>query len=373
MALDGIQTTIQTGGGASVGGAVTAGGAFIGRDQIVHGATPEQFADMLTRLLGLMVEIPQARDLLLGARTMLENARLQLRRMAEYKEAHDLLQQMESSYLVVYSLISDERGLLPPGQVPWRGLERSCDDLSSSIQRLCDATAAASFAADVADCRSELAQAAGDLPRAFGGRDLVLLDASLAEVHWVINTQTPRMNDRLIAAVDGLQLAELARRLAAMHGALIQARSKLGQEQTEQLAALTGDVDGLVQLAARLTELRNAHDRWQQADNELRTEQDTLPIGGRRFAPHWQRSLRQHLRDLCAPAACEQEQALAEQITAVDLALAEPDLPALADAVDRCRRAVSRRLNQIDHDLRTLCMLLKEAGGPLDMLLEKLV
>ncbi len=373
MALDGVQTTIQTGGGASVGGAVTAGGAFIGRDQIIQGATPEQFADMLTRLLGLMVEIPQARNLLLGARTMLENARLQLRRMAEYKEAHDLLQQMESSYLVVYSLISDERGLLPPGQVPWRGLERSCDDLSSSIQRLCDATAAASFAADVADCRSELAQAAGDLPRAFGGRDLVLLDASLAEVHWVINTQTPRMNDRLIAAVDGLQLAELARRLAAMHGALIQARSKLGQEQTEQLAALTGDVDGLVQLAARLTELRNAHDRWQQADNELRTEQDTLPIGGRRFAPHWQRSLRQHLRDLCAPAAGEHERALAEQITAVDLALAEPDLPALADAVDRCRRAVSRRLNQIDHDLRTLCMLLKEAGGPLDMLLEKLV
>ena len=98
-----------------------------------------------------------------------------------------------------------------------------------------------------------------------------------------------------------------------------------------------------------------------------------LPIGGRRFAPHWQRSLRQHLRDLCAPAAGEQERALAEQITAVDLALAEPDLSALADAVDRCRRAVSRRLNQIDHDLRTLCMLLKEAGGPLDMLLEKLV
>ena len=97
---------------------MTAGGAFMGRDQVIQGATPEQFADMLTRLLGLMVEIPQARNLLLGARTMLENARLQLRRMAEYKEAHDLLQQLESSYGVISSLICNERGLLPPGQVP---------------------------------------------------------------------------------------------------------------------------------------------------------------------------------------------------------------------------------------------------------------
>ena len=104
-----IQTTIQTGGGASVGGSVTAGGAFIGRDQVIQGATPEQFADMLTRLLGLMVEIPQARNLLLGARTMLKDARLQLRRMAEYKEAHDLLQQLESSYGVISSLICDEQ------------------------------------------------------------------------------------------------------------------------------------------------------------------------------------------------------------------------------------------------------------------------
>ena len=364
----------QAGSVLAIGGDVQTGHDFIGRDQIIHGATPEQFADMLTRLMGLMVEIPQARNLLLGARGLLENARLQLHRMAEYKEAHDLLQQLESSFLVIYSLIYDEEGeLLAPAQVRWRSLERSSDDLQSSIQRLCNATEAASFAADVTDCRAELAQAAADLPHAFTGRDLDLLDVLLADVERAIATQTPRMNDRLIAAVDGLQLAELAQHLAAMHSDLVRMSGELRYGQVQQLTAFAGDVSGLTQLAARLTQLRNAHDRWQQADNELRAEQATLPTAGRRFPVHWQRSLGQRLRDLCAQVADEQERALAEHVAAIDTQLAEPDPLALANAIDHCRRVVVRRLNQIDHDLRTLCMRLKEAGGPLETLLERLV
>ncbi|MFO7631902.1 MAG: hypothetical protein R6W76_05135, partial [Caldilinea sp.] len=366
-------TSIQTGGGAVAGGNVETGRDFIGRDQHIYGATPEQFADMLTRLFGLMVEIPQARTLLSGARTLLENARVQLRRLAEYKEAHDLLQQLESSYLVIYWLIYDEGELLAPAQVRWRSLEHSCDDLLGSIQRLCQTTAAASFAADVTDCRGELAQAANDIQRALTNHDLTFLDALLADVQRVIGTQTPRMNDRLIGAVDALQLAELARRLAVMHRTLVRARGEPGGGQSEELAAFTGDVNGLVQLADRLTALRNAHDRWQQADNELRAEQATLAIAAHRFPIRWQRSLGQRLRELCAQGEDEQTRALAAHVAAVDAVLAPLDLSGLTDAVDDCRRAVSRRLNQIDHDLRTLCTLLKEAGGPLDTLLERLV
>lgn len=347
--------------------------ATVVQNQYNYGATPEQFADMLTRLFGLMVEIPQARHRLTNARTLLENARRQLRRLAEYKEAHDLLQQLELSYLVIYSLIYDAGELLAPAQVRWRSLERSRDDLQSSIQRVCNMIGAASFASDVTECREELAHAAGDMQDAFAGRDLALLDVLLADVQRVIGTQTPRMNDRLIAAVDGLQLAVVAQRLAALHGDVLQARGALEKGQAEQLATLTGDVAGLVQLAGRLHQLRNAHDRWQQADNELRTEQATLSTAARRFPSRWQRTLGQRLRDLCAPAADEQERTLALHIAAVDAALAPLDPVALADAVDDCRRAVSRRLNQIDHDLRTLCTLLKEAGGPLDTLLERLV
>lgn len=367
-----IGASIRT-GGAVVSSNAETGRNFIGCNQYYYGATPEQFADMLTRLFGLMVEIPQARTLLSGARSLLENARLQLRRLAEYKEAHDLLQQLESSYLVIHSLIYDEGELLAPTQVRWRSLERSCDDLQSSIQRLCNAVESTSFATDVTGCREELAQATNELGNALAGRNLDLLDALLDDVQRVIGTQTPRMNDRLIAAVDGLQLAELAQRLAAMHGALMKTDDRLAQAQVDELAAFSGDVNGLVQLAERLTALRNAHDRWQHADNELRTEQAMLLTAARRFPLRWQRTLAQRLRDLCAPAENEQERTLALQIAAVDAALTPLDLPALSDAVDNCRRAVSRRLNQIDHDLRTLCTLLSEAGGPLDALLEKLV
>jgi hypothetical protein len=162
----------------------------------------------------------------------------------------------------------DKGELLALAQVRWRSLKRSGDDLQSSIQRLCNATAVASFAADVADSRGELGRAASDLPRAFASRDLDLLDALLADVQRVISIQT-LMNDCLIAALDGLQLGELARRLTTMYGDLMQPRGELGRGRAEQLAALASDVAGLGQLAERLTQLRNAHDRWQQADNKL--------------------------------------------------------------------------------------------------------
>ncbi len=366
-------TTIETGGGIYVGGDAQAGRDLIGRDQIIYGATPAEFTAMLTRLFGLMVEIPQARTVLLGARTVLEQTRLHLRRLAEYKEVHDLLQQLESSYVIVYSLIYDEGGLLSPTLVRWQSLRPSCNDLQSSIQRVCHVLGSTSFAADVTDWQTELTQVATALPQVHTTRDLEQLDLLLVDVNRVISTQTPRMNDRLIGVVDSLQLTQLADRLLQMHGDLLQARNELAEHQAERLEDFGRDVARLGQWAIRLTELRHLHDRWQQADNELRAEQATLVTVRARFQTRWQRSLKQRLHDLCVTAVDEHERELAQQIVTLEHYLTQPELVNLLEALDGCRRAVSLRLSRIDHDLHTLCKLLKEAGGPLDTLLEKLV
>jgi hypothetical protein len=119
--------------------------------------------------------------------------------------------------------------------------------------------------------------------------------------------------------------------------------------------------------------LRQDHDRWQQADNELRREEVTLDP--RRFPRLWQRGLAPRLRTLCADQDEEWAVTLRLEIEEVERAvagLAQAGLPPLYEAFDSCRRTVNLRFNEVDRQLRALCQVLKEAGGPLDLLLEGL-
>ena len=140
---------------------------------------------------------------------------------------------------------------------------------------------------------------------------------------------------------------------------------------TQRLERFAGDLAGLEALAARLKTLRNAHDAWQQADNDLRSEQALLSLSLDRFRRRWER-LAVELRALCetgdAPWACD----LAAAIAKMEAALGPNAAIDPVDAFYDCRSAVIQRFNQVDQDLKTLCDLLKEAGGPLDTMLEGL-
>jgi len=125
-------------------------------------------------------------------------------------------------------------------------------------------------------------------------------------------------------------------------------------------------------MAARLRALRNDHDAWQQADNDLRSEQAQLSLSLERFKRRWERTLARKLRELCDATKDEWACNLAAAIARLEAALGPDAASDPIDAFYDCRSAVIRRFNQVDQDLRTLCDLLEKAGGPLDTMLEGL-
>jgi predicted NBD/HSP70 family sugar kinase len=125
-------------------------------------------------------------------------------------------------------------------------------------------------------------------------------------------------------------------------------------------------------MAAHLRTLWDEHDAWQQADNDLRSEQAQLSLGLDRFSRRWKRTLARKLQELCDATKDEWAWNLAVGIARMEAALSPDATVDPMDAFYDCRSAVIQRFNQVDHDLKTLCDLLKEAGGPLDTMLDGL-
>jgi hypothetical protein len=333
--------------------------------------TPNQAAALFTRTFDLLREVPAARAALIGAQASLTQTCQHIRLLAEYKGVHDLLQQLELSYRVVYDLLYEQDELLPAERVRWRGLANSQMALQTTIGKVCGFLATISFATDTAGWADELRAAQVQLGRAYGQRDVTGCGAAITAVADVVGGQLSRMNDRLIGALDALGLLNLLGILrqaqAAMNGLSPGTDATLAQ----RMARFAADLDALETLAGRLKTLRDEHDAWQQADNELRNEEALLGLSLERFKRRWERLARQ-LQGLCAGVAAGWARDLDAAIGRMSDALAPNAATDPLDAFCDCRSAVIQRFNQVDQDLKTLCDLLKEAGGPLDAMLEGL-
>jgi ribosomal protein S15P/S13E len=328
------------------------------------GYTPEQFAELVARLLDTLQKTPKAHPLLHNTRAMLEHTRRQLRPLIEYKEMHDLLQQMALSYQVVYYTIYDEEEqLLPVELVHWRIVGGSCFPLLADVRKLCAYAAITSFAIDIADWRLDLLQTHNELENTQSRRDLANFAAALRDVSYVLNTQTSRMNDRLIGCIDTLGLTTLVTLITRVHREL-----SAGADREQQSEA---DVRELTTVADRLIALRNEHDRWQQIDNELRREWPGVEVDLHRFQGRWARSLGRKLYTLSDNTVAWAQELLA-LLRRLDATLTQGERPLVLAAFEECRRAVTRRFMEVDFELRALCGVLKEVGSPLDQLLEQL-
>jgi len=324
------------------------------------GLTPEQSAEFFTRMFKLLREVPAAREVLIGANASLIGTRQQIRLLAEYKGVHDLLQQLELSYRVVYDLTYQDDDLLPAERVNWRGLSSSQNALQTTIGEVCDFVATVSFVEDADEWVCTLQAARGQLQAATERRDIETLGAAVTDVADVVGRQTSRMNDRLIGVLRRAQEK--------------MARVPEGADATlpRRLERFAADLAGLEGMAARLRTLRNDHNTWQQADNDLRSEQAQLSLSLERFKRRWEKTLARKLRELCAATEANWARDLAVAIARMEVALGPNAATDPMDAFYDCRSAVIRRFNQVDQDIRTLCDLLEKAGGPLDTMLDGL-
>ena len=336
------------------------------------GYTPAQFAEMVARILDLIQTAPQLRSRLPGARSLLFNTRNQIRLLAEYKTVHDLLQRLESSYVILYHLVYDNGQLLPIVQVRWAALSSSCRSLRKAVDTVCRTIENVSFTKDLGYDLQILSQAGLTLQQAYDERDLALLDAALEDIASIINTQTSRMNHELIGAARALRLEELVQTLWGIHSELTQSTPNLDILLQQKLDEFAKDVAGVNDLQIQLVALRDDHNYWQAIDDELRLVRSKLLLSVRRFQQDWRQRIKPRIELLYRDIADEWAQLLAQQVHGLELTFIEENVTPMIVAFDECRDSVNMRFNQVDYNFYRLCNTLKEADGPLDVLLERL-
>lgn len=342
-------------------------------DTTIHqhfGLNADEIAALVGRLVDAMREAPQTHNTVAQARADLDNLRHGVGVLVEYKEVHDLLQRLELSHRIVYSLVCDRDIPLPAAQIRWRSLTASREALEDAVAMLCAYVESASFAAD-ADWKDELRQAGAALHTAAEARNVLALVDLLEAIDQMVGRETSRFNDRLIGAVDALRISRWVQTLGQIRDDMPTWQTS-GKEQGERTDLFDKDVHSLDALAAQLQTLRNTHDVWQQVDNALRAEESQLLGNVDRFKRRWRTHLLDKVRALVAGGDADWARGLERSIAQVETFLLGSVASDLADALHECRGVVLRRFAQIDFELRALCRALVKASEPVGALLEQL-
>ena len=376
------ERVVHTDGGAYIHGDTQVDhGDFVGRDkynyqgpitQQIFFDSPKQFAALFANLTNVIQTTPMAHAILLATKNNLERTRHHIRRVIEYKDTHDLLQQLEQAYQVTYELIYEHDLLLTIERINWRGLGRSTIAMQTTILRLVSYVMASLFAEDFVDWLHDLEQANVVLPKAFEQNDLVLVDTSMQIVYGVISRQSSRINDRLIGSIDELDLGHLAATLRHVCQELASVKLSPSTQIINYLKNIEETLDVLTQFAERVTALRNDHDSWQQLDAILRSEQELLNLNLNRFRMRWNLSLRHKILAVYHVANTRWAAEMEKIIEKVDNSLVVAAHGEVIEIYFHCRSTVMLHFVQVDYDLKFLCGILKETGGPLDSLVDSL-
>ena len=342
-------------------------------DKTIHqqfGLNADEVSALVSRLIGALRDAPQANSAVALVRANLDNLYNSIAVLVEYKEVHDLLQQIELAHRIVYSLVCEQDMPLPAAQIRWRSLIASQSALEMALDKLCNYVVQASFGAD-ASWTEELRLMPSGLRHAADTRNVDSFVDILDAIHQTIGRETSRFNDRLIGAVDALRIPQWVQALRQVHDAMPSwVDVKTGQ--SEHLDAFGRDVDALDKLAARLQFLRDTHDAWQQVDNALRSEEMQLVRNIGRFRRRWSDHLVMRVRALYADSESDWAHTLELTVWRMEERLPGSITADIADALHECRGAVLRRFAQINFELRLLCQVLMKASEPIGEVLEQL-
>ena len=211
-----------------------------------------------------LMQIPAVHDAVVSFRTAFQTACEQIGSMAHYKHLHELFQQLEDRYYLLYH----DGKRLPGDPSAWSSIERNEPELQAAIADLLDLAQRAPLAIDTALFQHRLARAGEDLQVAIEQRELARLRQATTHLREVLGREPSRVNTRLVSTASALHLAALVRALATVRDHLT--RLSFDQAALRHVEAFARGVDVLAELDDRLTGAITAHNTFQELDDELR-------------------------------------------------------------------------------------------------------
>ena len=154
----------------------------------------------LMALVELMTE-HEVREAVAAFRAEFALARQLIDSLADYKQLHDLFQQLEDRYFLIYHDMKS----LPGDEGAWERLERNEPDLLAALDTLLALNARIPFTAEATLWKQKLGRVRAEVPLVIEQRDVGRLQSTTLTLKDVIGRELSRANMRLIGTASSLR------------------------------------------------------------------------------------------------------------------------------------------------------------------------
>lgn len=312
----------------------------------------------VTALIKLM-RSPEVFQAITSFQADFQAASEQIALMNDYKQIHDLFQELETRFFLIYN----DQKRLPGDDSAWENIEVNEPEVRLKINDIIQTVQLATFANEEARWTQQLEKVKDDIRQGVETYDYKLLQAGINPLYRILNRQISRINAQLVATAGVLRLDTLEQAMQTISSSLAQsdyAQETIGEVQNS-VAALSG-------LNERVNNLVREHNSWQELDDELRRVEGTLNQGIDELADAWH-DLEPMTHNLVDGITVEWAANLAEVCEELGKALAEGTAVSVRRLFRRFRSQQGRRFRQVDMDLLTMARELQEVGESLELLL----
>ncbi len=362
-----VRGDFTSSGALAHSGGVAAGehGVAVGRDaRDIHvhhhyyaGVTSStaQVGDGLQALNELARSSDAVRAAIGAFRAEFEEASRLIDVLADYKDLHDLLHQLEFE---CYELLAGAAPRFPDeadnSLIKYQvKLEDVVDQLGKVVERGAVARQDAAWIVRLTSLPEEL-------DRALNTLDKKLLETVLRRLKQTLDIQPSQINMRLNSTARTLRLPLLARALAQVRDHL-PAHADLNLDKVHQFQA---GVDALVNLSLALEKLIEDHDGWQGVEALLNRVEDMLEFDTQELELAWP-DLKSMAAPLCAGRADKPAFSFVKEALTLDEALASANPDRIRKSFLSYRARAGYLFYRLDVDLKRLCSELRKVGEPL--------
>lgn len=313
-------------------------------------------------LLSMLMQDPKAREVILLFRYDLLGANEHIATLNNYKQLHDLFQELELHYTPIDA--DSRRAAADPGV--WDTLAEHLAEAQGIITDLESATVKAGLAPEEAPWLRQLAPVKHDLQRALDGPSAEPIGPALAVIQRSLSRDPTRLNTRMVEVVKVLLKTGLIRQMESLRESLVN-QNVANLNLDDYLAGLIG----LAELREKLQQLAARHNEWQIIDDELNRIDNSIARDIGELEQGWG-----YVADMARPLidGNSAEWAVSLQRIGGDLQLAlqEKTTSRARSLFSQYRSKASRHFRRVDDELLEVCNQLEKIGIDLSGLLNRM-
>lgn len=314
-------------------------------------------ADGVTALKGLADDSSEIRDAAATFRAVFQSASDQIQDVSEYKNLHDQLHELQ---IKCYDVIAANAARFPGDEDAKTDLEECRLTFEGVLEQL-RAIAGRFYRVDT-NWIQQLDAALLDLCNALKRDDPILLKQALRKMDRELSLRPPQINIRLNQSARTLNLTELVQVLSRVRDYA----ARLDPDSTKMREFKAG-VEALARMDASLSALIRLHDRWQDADTELRAmEKDSK---NPQELGYWWPDFKPKALEICKAVSGDWAASFQSYGENLELAINANDSAKTRKFFRLIRHSVTIRFYKTDTDLKSQCDELLKVGEPLTTVL----